>query len=129
MVNGPIETSCPNFASGFTGFDFEGSTEFISGCVSGYAIGGYADTEYDVTLVDSDFDDLHPERRMGGIPKTAKVIIGKNVFIGSHVKILKGVTIGDNSIIANSSIVTKSIPDNVIAAGNPCKVIKTLDIN
>ncbi|WP_228710644.1 acyltransferase [Aliarcobacter thereius] len=78
---------------------------------------------------DSDFHDLHPEKRIGGTPKTAKVNIGKNVFIGSNVKILKGVTIGDNSVIANSSVVIKSIPSNVIAGGYPAKVIKEIDFN
>ena len=82
-----------------------------------------------VEIADSDFHDLHPQRRMSGVPKTAKVIIGKNVFIGSNVKILKGVNIGDNTVIAHSSVVTKSIPKNVIAGGNPCKVIKNLDLN
>ncbi|ACZ12795.1 acyltransferase [Sulfurospirillum deleyianum] len=81
-----------------------------------------------VEITDSDFHDLHPERRMTGTPKTAKVVIGKNVFIGSNVKILKGVTIGDNSVIANSSVVTKLIPENVIAGGYPAKVIRKLDI-
>lgn len=82
-----------------------------------------------VEISDSDFHDLHPDRRMSGTPKTAKVLIGKNVFIGSNVKILKGVTIGDNSVIANSSVVTKSIPANVIAGGYPAKVIKQIDFN
>jgi len=80
-------------------------------------------------VCDSDFHELHPEKRTNGIPKTAKVVIGKNVFIGSNVKILKGVTIGDNSVIANSSVVTKSISANVIAGGYPAKVIKEIDIN
>lgn len=84
---------------------------------------------FNVEITDSDFHDLHPTRRMSGTPKTAKVTIGKNVFIGSNVKILKGVTIGDNSVIANSSVVIKSIPANVIAGGYPCKVIKQLDLN
>lgn len=82
-----------------------------------------------VEIIDSDFHDLHPDRRMGGIPKTGKITIGKNVFIGSNVRILKGVTIGDNTVIANSSIVIKSIPANVIAGGYPCKVIKEIDAN
>lgn len=77
---------------------------------------------------DSDFHDLHPDRRISGMPKTAKVVIGKNVFIGSNVKILKGVTIGDNSVIANSSVVTKSIPENVIAGGYPAKIMRKLEI-
>jgi serine acetyltransferase len=77
-------------------------------------------------VTDSDFHDLNPKKRTDGTPSTAKVIIGKNVFIGSNVKILKGVYIGDNSVIANGSIVTKSIPTNVVAGGNPCKIIKEL---
>lgn len=55
----------------------------------------------------------------------ASVHIGKNVFIGMHCMILKGVTIGDNSIIAAGSIVTKDIPANSIAGGVPCKVIRS----
>lgn len=52
------------------------------------------------------------------------IIIGDNTWIGMNVIVLKGVKIGNNSIIGAGSIVTKDIPDNVIAAGNPCKVIK-----
>jgi len=77
-------------------------------------------------IMDSDFHDLHPERRMTGIPKTAKVIIGKNVFIDNNVSILKGVTIGDNSVIANGAIVTKSVPGNTIVGGNPASIIRNL---
>lgn len=54
------------------------------------------------------------------------VIIGKNVWITTRCIILGGVTIGDNSIIGAGSVVTKDIPANCIAAGNPCKVIKYL---
>lgn len=52
--------------------------------------------------------------------------IGKNVWLGGDVKILPGVTIHDNSIIGTGSIVTKDIPENVIAVGNPCKVIRKI---
>lgn len=82
----------------------------------------------DVMILDSDFHALHPQKRIGGIPLTGKVQIEENVFIGSRVTILKGVTIGKNSVVANGSIVSKSIPANVIAAGIPCKIIKNLDI-
>ena len=58
----------------------------------------------------------------------APIIIGRNCWIGSNVRICKGVTIGDNSIIAACSVVTKSVPANCIAAGNPAKIVKT-DIN
>lgn len=78
-------------------------------------------------IIDSDFHDLNPNRRTNGKAKTAKVMIGKNVFIGNNVKIMKGVTIGDNSVIANSSVVTKSIMENVIVGGNQAKIIKRLE--
>ncbi len=54
------------------------------------------------------------------------VTIGNNVWIGGSVTILPGVTIGDNVTIGAGSVVTKDIPSNSIAVGNPCKVIKTL---
>jgi acetyltransferase-like isoleucine patch superfamily enzyme len=77
-----------------------------------------------VEIYDSDFHDISPVNRKWGPAKTAKVSIGNNVWLGANVKILKGVKIGDNSIIANSSVVTKSIPENVIAGGIPAKVIR-----
>ena len=52
--------------------------------------------------------------------------IGNNVWLGGDVKVLQGVTVGDNTIIGAGSIVTKDIPDNVIAVGNPCKVIRKI---
>lgn len=56
-----------------------------------------------------------------------RVKIGNNVFIGVHSTILKGVTIGNNVIIGANSLVNKDIPDNVVAAGNPCKIIMKLE--
>jgi acetyltransferase-like isoleucine patch superfamily enzyme len=55
------------------------------------------------------------------------VNIGDNVWLGYGVVVLKGVTIGENSVIGAGSVVTKDIPGNVIAAGNPCKVIKPIE--
>lgn len=55
------------------------------------------------------------------------VFIGNNVFIGVHSTILKGVHIGNNVIIGANSLVNKNIPDNMVAAGNPCRVIMTLE--
>lgn len=54
--------------------------------------------------------------------------VGQNVWIGGGAIILPGVTIGDNSVIGAGSIVNKSIPQNSVAVGSPCKVIKTFDI-
>lgn len=70
-------------------------------------------------IIDSDFHDLHPG--LEGMPKARKVVIGENVTIGSNVKILKGVQIGDNSVVANGSVVTRSVPENSVVFGNPAK--------
>ena len=53
------------------------------------------------------------------------VVIGKNVWIGQYARINKGVTIGDNSIVAANTVVTKDVPPNSIVAGNPGKIVKT----
>jgi maltose O-acetyltransferase len=55
------------------------------------------------------------------------VVIGDNVWVTSHVVILPGVHIGDNSVIGAGSVVTRDIPGNVFAAGNPCRVVKPLE--
>ena len=59
--------------------------------------------------------------------KSAPVVIEDDVWIGAHCIILKGVTIGARSIIGAGSVVTKNIPADCVAAGNPCKVIKSLN--
>jgi maltose O-acetyltransferase len=61
----------------------------------------------ELTVYDSDFHDLHPLQRLAGTHECASVNIGKNVFIGSRVTILKGVTIGDDAVIASGSLVNK----------------------
>ena len=71
--------------------------------------------------------DAHLDDPRSGEPKT--VHICENVWLGKNVTVLKGVTIGENSLIGAGSIVTKDIPDNVVAAGNPCKVVKYFDKN
>lgn len=61
--------------------------------------------------------------------KTAPVLIGNNVWIGGGVIILPGITIGDNTVIGAGSVVTKSIPANAVACGNPCVVKKRMKQN
>lgn len=71
----------------------------------------------------------HPldfENRNKGLRSAKSIKVGNNVWIGGNVVLLPGVTIGDNSIIGAGSVVTKDIPENVIACGSPCKVIKDI---
>jgi maltose O-acetyltransferase len=79
-----------------------------------------------VLILDSDFHDLSAEGRHAGPAETAPVVLEDNVFVGSRVIILKGVTIGKDSVIGAGSVVVRSIPPGVIAAGNPAKVIRNL---
>ena len=69
---------------------------------------------------------IDPEERNSRREWAEPVTIGDNVWIGGSVTILPGVTIGDNVTIGAGSVVTKDIPSNSIAVGNPCKVMKTL---
>lgn len=69
---------------------------------------------------------LSPTERNTGVEWAEPVTIGNNVWIGGSVTILPGVTIGDNVVIGAGSVVTRDIPSDVVAAGNPARVIKTL---
>ena len=69
---------------------------------------------------------IDAEERIKGGCIAAPVHIGRNVWLGGDVKIMAGVTIGDNVVIGAGSIVTKNIPDNVIAVGNPCRVLRPI---
>ncbi len=65
--------------------------------------------------------------RNKGLEFARPIIVGNNVLIGANVTVVPGVTIGDNCVIGAGSVVTKDIPDNTVAVGNPCKVIKSID--
>jgi maltose O-acetyltransferase len=69
---------------------------------------------------------IDAEERINGGCIGKPINIGKNVWLGGDVKVLAGVSIGDNTIIGTGSIVTHDIPSNVIAVGNPCKVIRKI---
>lgn len=79
-----------------------------------------------VTVLDSDFHEIDPEKRVGGTPKTGKVFVGDNVWIGDCVMILKGSSIGKNSIVAAGAVVSGEFPPNVIIGGIPAKVIREI---
>lgn len=67
---------------------------------------------------------INAELRQKGYQYNAPIHIGKNCWLGSGVLVLPGITIGDNVIIGAGSVVTKDIPSNVVAVGNPCKVLR-----
>ncbi len=69
---------------------------------------------------------IHPVSRNSGYEYGIPITIGNNVWIGGNAVILPGVIIGDNAVIGAGSVVTKDIPDNVIAAGNPCRIIRKI---
>ena len=69
---------------------------------------------------------IHFEPRNQEFEYAIPILIGNNVWIGGNVVINPGVTIGDNSVIGAGSVVTKNIPNNVIAFGNPCKVVRNI---
>ncbi|MCH5321619.1 MAG: sugar O-acetyltransferase [Eubacterium sp.] len=70
---------------------------------------------------------LLPELREQAYQYNAPVHIGRNCWLGAGVIIVPGVTIGDNTVIGAGSIVTKDIPSNVLAVGNPCRVLREID--
>lgn len=71
----------------------------------------------------------HPidhERRNEGLEYAYPITVGNNVWIGAGVQVMPGVTIGDNVVIGGGSVVFKDIPDNCVAVGNPCKMIRAI---
>lgn len=69
---------------------------------------------------------VHPDSRNSGYEYGIPITIGSNVWIGGSAVILPGVTIGDNTVIGAGSVVTRNVPCNVIAAGNPCRVLREI---
>jgi acetyltransferase-like isoleucine patch superfamily enzyme len=66
--------------------------------------------------------DLSPNRRADMHP--ARIVVGRNVWIGSNATILPGVTIGDNAVVAAASVVTKDVPENAVVVGSPARVVR-----
>ncbi|WP_338468637.1 sugar O-acetyltransferase [Clostridium botulinum] len=69
---------------------------------------------------------IHPDSRNSGYEYGIGITIGDNVWLGGNVVVNPGVHIGNNVVIGSGSVVIKDIPDNVIAIGNPCKVIREI---
>ena len=79
-----------------------------------------------VAIYDCDFHEIDPATRNRSYGPTFPVSIGNNVWLGSRVMVLKGVTIGDNSVVAAMSVVIESIPANSMAAGVPARVVREI---
>lgn len=69
---------------------------------------------------------VYPQYREMGAHYSLPIHIGNKVWIGANSVVLPGVTIGDNSVIGAGSIVTRDIPANVVAVGNPCRVLREI---
>lgn len=106
-------------------------------CVNYIEIGRDTAISYGVKIIDNNNHPINPDDRryMRHTPHgsrergpqysaNAPIIIGENVLVGANSRICKGVTIGDNAIIAAHAVVTKDVPANAIAAGNPARVVK-----
>lgn len=105
-----------------------GKNVFINSCCNlqdqgGITIGEGSQIGHKVTLATLNHG-IDPHDR--GTLYPAPIVIGKNVWIGAAATVIPGVTIGDNSIIGAGSVVTKDVPPNSIAVGNPCRVIKSI---
>jgi acetyltransferase-like isoleucine patch superfamily enzyme len=84
----------------------------------------------EVAIFDNTNHPVSPAQRLARRPPSAAeigpVVIGRNVWIGLRCMIMRGVTIGDNAVVAAGSVVTRSVPPNTVVAGNPAVVIKCL---
>jgi acetyltransferase-like isoleucine patch superfamily enzyme len=104
-------------------------------------IGSHCLISWNIGVADSDFHPLEPAQRLIDAQalapyfrdrpprpklKIAPVKIGDNVWVGMNAVILKGVTIGENSVVAAGSVVTKSVPPNTVVAGNPAVIMRQL---
>lgn len=97
-------------------------------------IGSHVDIGANTIIMDSDAHSLDYQKRRNIVDDLSNkndspIVIGDDVLIGANCIILKGVTIGDRSVVGAGAVVTKSIPDDCIAAGNPAKIIKDMRKN
>jgi acetyltransferase-like isoleucine patch superfamily enzyme len=108
--------------------DHCGLSGVVIGAKESITIGNHVMVGANVLITDFDWHSLDPSERSAGQSSHSRpVIIEDNVFIGYSSTVLKGVHIGKNAVIGANSVVTKNIPANAVAAGNPCRILsKTL---
>ncbi len=121
-----VEASTPGASVEIGDYAEINNNVFVKSEGPGISIGAHALLGSRIVIYDSDFHELDPRRRRGGTPAMGRVELGENVFIGDRVMILKGVTIGADSVVGAGSVVTSSIPAGVIAVGNPARVVREL---
>lgn len=132
--------SSSGFWSGYAYFDLRGRSEIrigdnvminnnaaLTADGANIEIGSHTVTGINLSIMTSDGHSLDPAHRHDGKVDCLPVSIGENVFIGDNVTILKGVRIGKNAVIGAHSLVIKDIPENAIATGNPCIVIRLIE--
>ena len=122
--NGYCELQARNFNSLIYIGDYTAiNNNFLAISTKKITIGAHCRIGINCQILDSDFHDINPLTR--NLPGEAKeVVIEDNVWFGNNVIILKGVHIGENSIIGAGAVVISDIPANMIAGGIPCKVIR-----
>lgn len=91
-------------------------------CKDYIKIGDNCAISWDCLIMDTDFHNIIQNNNLN--KETKPILIGDDVWIGSKVTILKGVSIGDGAVIASNSVVTKNVPSRCIVAGNPAKIIR-----
>jgi acetyltransferase-like isoleucine patch superfamily enzyme len=131
LIAKPVDESVtvfPPFSSDFGKNITIGRRVFVnSGCKfqdqGGITIGDDCLIGHNVVLATLNHD-LNPARRSDMHP--APIRIGRNVWIGANVTVLPGVTIGDNAVVGAAAVVTKDVPDNVIAIGSPARIVRSL---
>ncbi len=96
------------------------------GCATSIELGEQVMVGANSVITDFDWHSLDPYHRNDGEILSRPIYIGDRVWIGANCIVLKGVTIGENTIVGAGSVVSSSLPANMICAGNPCKPIKPL---
>jgi acetyltransferase-like isoleucine patch superfamily enzyme len=92
---------------------------------AGITIGNSVMIANGVYIADSDWHGVYDRTKRSD--QDTPIVIKDNAWIGDHATVLKGVTIGQNSIVGACAVVTRDVPDNVVVAGNPAKIVKHLD--